>query len=182
MRFSVKANTYIFLAILLFIIPLRWTTSWLFAVAFHEFCHWLAVRLCGGEVYRLEIGLGGADMQCSNMSDGCRLFAILCGPIGGFLLAGMGRWFPRTALCSFFLSLYNLLPLLPLDGGRALHILFRENRWICVFEKIFLVLILLLGFFCTFWLKLGAWPLAFAAILYLRNRKIPCKWVAYKVQ
>lgn len=175
MRFSVKANTYIYLTILLFVIPLRWIVSWLVAVAFHEFCHWLAVRLCRGSVYCLEIGLGGATMQCSNMTNGYRLFSILCGPIGGLLLVGIGRWFPRVALCSFFLSLYNLMPLLPLDGGRALCILLKESKWFFAFQKTFVAVLLSIAIFCTFYLKLGLLPMAAVAILYLRSRKIPCK-------
>lgn len=175
MRFSVKANTYIYLTILLFLIPLRWIVSWLVAVAFHECCHWLAVRLCGGNVYRLEIGLGGANMQCDNMTDGCRLFSVLCGPFGGLLLVGIGQWFPRVALCSFFLSLYNLLPLLPLDGGRALCILLRANKSFFVFQKAFFAVLLAIAIICTFYLKLGLLPMAAVAILYLRSRKIPCK-------
>ena len=175
MRFSVKANTYIYLTILLFTIPLQWIVSWSIAVAFHECCHWIAVKICRGDVYSLEIGLGGAAMQCSNMTNGCRLFAVLCGPIGGLLLSGIGQWFPRVALCSFFLSLYNLLPLLPLDGGRALCILLRESKWFFVFQKVFLVMMLFVTVFCTFYLNLGLLPIAVVAILCLRNRKIPCK-------
>lgn len=175
MQFSVKANTYIYLTILLFLIPLRWIVSWLIAIIFHECSHWIAVRLCRGTVYSLSIGLSGADMQCSNMPNRCRMFAVLCGPIGGLLLAGLGRWFPRVALCSFLLSMYNLLPLLPLDGGRALHILFKGNKCFYTLQNIILALIILFAIVCAYTLKIGVWPLAIAAILYLRNRKIPCK-------
>ncbi len=182
MRFSVKTNTYIYLTILLFTVPLRWIISWLIAIVFHEFSHWLAVKLCGGKVYKLEIGLGGADMQCSNMPERYRFLAILCGPIGGLLLACLGRWIPRVALCSFFLSLYNLLPLLPLDGGRALCILLRGSKWFFLFQNIFLIFMILLAIFCAFYLKLGLLPVVVVAILYVKCRKIPCKEGVCKVQ
>lgn len=182
MQFSVKTNTYIFLTVLLFTIPLRWIISWLTAIIFHELCHLFAVWLCGGRVYSLTVGLGGADIQCSNMSDSCRLVSVLFGPIGGLLLACLGRWIPRIALCSFFLSLYNLLPLLPLDGGRALCIIFRESKYFFVFQKIFLTFMFFLAVICSFFFKLGLMPLAVVAIHYLKIRKIPCKEGICKVQ
>ena len=175
MQISVKANTYIYLAILLLIIPLPWVASWLIAVTFHELCHWLAVKLCRSEVYVLKIGIGGAEMQCGNMTQGCRLFSVLCGPVGGFLLVGLGRWLPKVAICSFCLSVYNFLPLLPLDGGRALCILMKDSKRFYTFEKMFLTLLVLMGIFCAFFLELGIFPLAFVIVLWLKKRKIPCK-------
>ena len=63
MEINVKTNTYIYLVLLLFLVPLPWLLAWLVAVAFHEVCHWVAVNLCGGEIYRLTVGIGGANME-----------------------------------------------------------------------------------------------------------------------
>ena len=63
MNISVKTNTYVFLTMLLFFIPVRWIISWVIAISFHELCHFLAVRLCNGKIYHLTIGLGGAEMH-----------------------------------------------------------------------------------------------------------------------
>lgn len=175
MRVSVKTNTYVFLAVLLFTIPVRWIISWVTAIAFHELCHYLAVKLCGGKVVGLTFGLGGADMQCSNMSDGCRIFSVLCGPLGGLLLACFGRWVPRISLCSFVLSLYNLIPIAPLDGGNLLCIISGQKTWFYIFEKSLLFIMFLFALYITFALKLGLLPIAIVAILYWKYRKIPCK-------
>lgn len=182
MNISVKTNTYVFLTMLLFFIPVRWIISWVIAISFHELCHFLAVRLCNGKIYHLTIGLGGAEMQCGNMSDKCLLISVLCGPIGGLLLAFLGQWIPRIALCSFVLSLYNLIPLLPLDGGRALYILSGERKWFYFFQKFILIIMFLLALFFAFSMKLGLLPIAIVAILYWKHRKIPCKEGRCRVQ
>lgn len=182
MHLFIKPNTYIFLTILLFTIPLPWISAWIIAIIFHEFCHYIAVILCGGETYSLKIGLLGAEMQCSNMSDICQVITILCGPIGGLFLTCFGHCFPRLALSSFFLSLYNLIPLLPLDGGRVLYILFEKRKWFYHFEKFLLIILFFCAVFLTFFLKLGLLPITAVAILYLKYRKIPCKEGICKVQ
>ena len=182
MHILIKPNTYIFLTILLFTIPLTWISSWIIAILFHEFCHYIAVILCRGKIHSLKIGLLGAEMQCSNMSDACQVIVVLGGPIGGLFLACLGRYCPRIALCSFFLSIYNLIPLLPLDGGRVLYILFGNRKWFYYFEKNILVILFLCAIFSLFFLKLGLFPIAMVVILYLKYRKIPCKEGVCKVQ
>lgn len=173
-QISVKANTYIYLVLLLLLLPLPWLTAWLTAIVFHEFSHWAAVRCCGGDVYRLTVGIGGANMECSNLSEGRRLIAILSGPVFGFAPVLLGRWIPRTAVCSWVLSVYNLLPMLPLDGGRALRILL-NRRICCVIENVFLVLLTISAVYIAFSLRLGIVPLAVVVGLWLKNRKKPCK-------
>lgn len=181
MRITIKPNTYLYLVLLLFLIPLPWLCAWLLAMCMHELCHWLAVKLCGGRIYSLSIGIGGAQMTGSVLSHGKRLFAILSGPVGGILPVFLGRWFPRLALCCWILSVYNLLPLTPLDGGRALQILFQE-RTFRIIERAFLLVSFFLGLYCLLCLHLGWLPLLLVAGLFLRNGKRPCKERIFKVQ
>lgn len=182
MRVNVKPNTYIYLVLLLFLVPIKWLAAWLLAVGFHELCHWVAVKLCGGEVYVLTVGIGGANMECSPLSNGKRLFAVLSGPIGGFALVLLGRWFPRTALCSWLLSVYNLLPLLPLDGGRALEILLGQRPAFAFIEKLILILMSMAALYGVIVLHFGVLPLTIMAGLWLKHRKSPCKPRACRVQ
>ncbi len=175
MHFTIKSTTYIYLAILLFLVPLPWFSAWLIAVVFHEFCHWSAVRLCGGEVFQLTVGLGSANMDCSVLPDGKRLVCVLSGPVGGFLLLFLGRWLPRVAICSWILSVYNLLPLLPLDGGRALRILIRQDVVFCRTQKLLLALMTIAAAYFMFSLHFGTLPLVIVGVLWHKNRKRPCK-------
>lgn len=179
-KLHIRPSTYIYIVLLLLLIPFRWVLAWIFAAGFHELCHWLAVKLCGGEVCRITVGLGGAEMECSPMSGKKSLFAVLSGPAGGLFLLLFARWIPRTALFSLFLSVYNLLPLLPLDGGRALAILVGARAY--KVQKLFLLVLSVGAVYATAVLGLGLLPVAIIIILWLKCRNNPCKPGACKVQ
>ena len=179
-KIHIKAVTYIYIVMLLFLVPLKWLFAWLFAAGFHEVCHWIAVKLCGGEIYSITIGLSGAKMECGPMTKMKRLFAVLLGPFGGLFLVLFARWIPRVALCSWFLSLFNLLPLLQLDGGRALEILLGEKA--LILQKIFLIVLSVVAIYVSVILRLGLLPLGIIVVLWLKSRNSPCKPGSCKVQ
>ena len=181
-RLLIKPNTYVYLTLLFLIIPARWVFSWMIAIVFHEMCHILAVRACNGSIYNIQVGVGGAEIQCELLSKSCELFALLCGPIGGLILVCLGKWCPRIALCSFLLSVYNLLPLLPLDGGRVIRILLKSDKIFNILQNIILIFIMLFASYMTFFLHLGAFPLLVVLGIYIRNRNCPCKESFCRVQ
>lgn len=179
-KINVRPSTYIYLVILLFLVPIKWILAWMFAAGFHEICHLVAVKLSGGEIHRVIIGLSGAKIECSSLSKMKGLFAVLSGPIGGLLPLLFARWFPRTALCCWLLSVYNLLPLLHLDGGRAIEILLGSKA--AVIQRIFLILLSFGAMYISFVLHFGLLPLGIIAILWLKNRNTPCKQSTCKLQ
>ncbi len=179
---TVDTNTYLYLVLLLLIVPIPWLLAWISAVLVHELCHCAAVGMCGGKIYAISIGIGGVSMESSPLSEPKRLTTVLAGPLGGFLPVLLGRWFPRFALCSAALSAYNLLPLLPLDGGQILQILMKNRKLFSVSQKIVLLLICILSLYAAFYLKIGILPLAIMGMLWLKNRKIPCNDNICRVQ
>lgn len=179
-KINIKPNTYIYLVLLLFLVPLRWLLAWVFAAVIHEMCHYFAVRLCGGEIYRITIGLGGAEMQCSPMSRRKCFFAVLAGPLGGMIPVLFAQWMPYVALCCCALSAYNLLPLLHLDGGRAVEIIFGQRA--VHIQRSFLILLTVCTVYSSFVMRLGLLPLVATVLLWLKNRNNPCKPGCCKVQ
>lgn len=170
-------------AVLLLTLPLKWLLAAVLAAAFHEFCHFLAIRLLGGQVYGIKLSIGGAAMETGVMSPGREMLCALAGPTGSLLLVCLFRWLPRTALCAFFHAAYNLLPIYPLDGGRALECIARllAGKWaerICRWVEWGAIgAISALAVWACFWLHMGILPLLFAAFLIIKAlaRKIPCK-------
>lgn len=182
MRLTIENTTYIYLIILLFFVPLPWLTAWLVAVSVHELSHIAAVYLCGEKVNRLKISVGGIHMSSGPMSDVRRIICTLSGPIGGFLPVILCKTFPRVAICAWVLSAYNLLPILPLDGGHILLILMRDNIWFHRVQCFFVVSLVFLSVYAFAFLKIGLLPLMITVILLLKHRKTPCKKASRRVQ
>lgn len=174
-RISVTPGLYFFLALLILLVPLRWLLAAVVSVAVHEFCHIAMIRAFGVPIHSVQIGVSGAMIQTQGMPLWQELVCTLVGPFGGLLLLPLAGWFPATALCAGFHTLYNLLPVYPQDGGRALRCgarLLLPERWanrICQsVEFICLAGVGILGVYGTFVLKVGILPLVFS-FLFLRR-------------
>ncbi len=169
------------LALAVLILPLQWVGAMVFAAFFHELGHYLAIWCCGGRFEKLTVGLGGAVMSVRGMRIKQELLCTLAGPAFGVLLFLFVRWIPRIALCAGFQTLFNLLPIYPLDGGRILRCMLQTRlpeekvmRMTAVFEKWFMALSFLLGAYGCFALHLGLVPLLIPLLL-MRFAKKSCK-------
>ena len=180
-------SLYILLAFTVLILPIRWVGAWVVAAFFHELCHYTVLRLFRCKVYSVQVRAFGTVMQTEPLRSLVEILSSLAGPLGGFLLLLFARHFPAVAICGLFHSFYNLIPLFPLDGGRAVCALIRKifpsqlgDRIIIVIENIVAIIFIIIGIYGTFFLKLGPIPLALSAILLLQNkkRKTTCKAIA----
>lgn len=175
-QISIKPELMLLLALVLLLLPIGWVLAWFGAVAFHEAFHYLALRLSGSKIFSIQLCASGAVMNTEPLNRGREFICTLAGPVGGLLLLLLSRWFPRVAICGLFQSLYNLLPIFPLDGGRAMRCVLGER--ICqIVEWCVLVFIVLFAIYAAIFLKLGMLPLLFAGILFFKSGKvkIPCK-------
>lgn len=178
-------------AMMLLILPFRWLLAALLAAGFHELCHYAALRCCRVKIYGFRIGSAGAVLDAAPLSAGRELICLLAGPLGGLLLLFFIRWIPRIAICACCHSLYNLLPMEPLDGGRALRCGVRlalapeRAEAICsMTQKVCLMSICILSLYACFVWGLGLLPVLAAGFLVIRQRdgKIPCKLCRLGVQ
>ena len=146
--------------------------GWLFSIGFvlllllHELGHVFQLRREGIKASApMFIPFLGAEISAKSMGDdaGAEARVGLAGPILGSIatLVPLGIWlatgshfWQALAFIGFFLNLFNLLPILPLDGGRAMAAL---SPWVWLvglagliamvffFPSPILILILLLG-------------------------------------
>ena len=167
---------YLYFACLILILPLRWLLGWVFALAVHELGHWLAVVICGGKVVSLSAVPGGLDMVATPMTSGQRFICIIFGPLIGVVPVLLRGWFPELAVFSLLLTVYNLIPVRPLDGGRLLELLLgKYKKLYFALERLILGAIFAFCIGLSVFHKLGLLPVAVAAELVLKNRKIACK-------
>lgn len=188
---AVSGGFCILLALMVLILPFKWLLAALLAAAVHELFHIAAVKLLGGHIRGIRIGSDGARIEAAPMGHAAQLFCVLAGPIGSLSLLLFAKWIPRTAVCAVIQSAYNLLPLMNLDGGRALHCLiaalFSEStadKACKHIQRICAALMVLLGLYAALRLCIGWLPLLAAVWIAVRAGviKIPCKSAVPGVQ
>jgi len=188
---SVSGGACVLFALMLLVLPLQWLLAAVLAALFHESCHALAVLLFGGRIRSLHITAGGAKMVAAQVAAGGEWICALAGPVGGLSLLLFARWIPRVALCAAMQSLWNLLPIDPLDGGRVLRCwterMLPANRadGLCKSVAAFCSALLVgLGIYGSLFLHLGLLPLlpGVFSLLGTKSGKTPCKQGPKQVQ
>ena len=177
-----QVNFLVITSLSLLTLPIRWTIAWTIAIFFHELCHYIALHICKVPVFRIRVGAFGIDIQTGSMTKGQEIISALAGPLGSFLLLLLVRVFPYVSLCACGQLLFNLIPIYPLDGGRALTgicvLLFGEHKgfWICKVISVFFVTFLFcVSLISSFYYNLGIAPILISLLIVARALKIPCK-------
>ena len=181
-RVKISPTAYIWGALLVYLLPVKWLVAALTAALVHELSHIAALRLLGVRIRQIRITALGAVIETGPVSHGKELICALAGPVGSFLILLGYRILPEIALCALVQGGFNLLPVYPLDGGRAVRSLIyrvskypeRSAKWA---ERAILGLIVLL--MVTMLPRIFSGNIPWLLILLVGVcevlRKIPCK-------
>ena len=178
----IEPGVFFLCAFLLLMLPLKWVLGAILAALIHELCHLVAVQLMGGKISRICVGSGGTRIDGDLSDNKKELLAILAGPAGSLFLAFLFRSIPELAVCGGIQGLYNLLPVWPLDGGRAVSLMWPE--YAVRVETVTYALLFLGGVYAFLRWKTGFWILLTMLVLASGqiSRKIPCKQGHFGVQ
>ena len=126
-RLAVTPGFLLLLAVLFYVDRGIGILPWaLIGCVIHEAGHTVAGVAFGGRIRRLELSAVGAELQFDYprvLSYWEENLIALAGPAANLLagvLAMVWQWNLLAILC-FGIGGFNLLPLMPLDGGRVLH-------------------------------------------------------------
>lgn len=182
-KFHIEYSWYLLAAAWLLILPLRWGIAAMTAAWVHEFCHYAAIRLTGGQVLKITLKGGGAVMETTPADPAAEALRAIAGPAGSFAMAALIRWFPEAVLWGLVQGVYNLLPVYPLDGGRVMRCLFPGKVCDAV-ERITVFLLIALGTIGAVIWDLGVLPVLVFFLMAgkWKQRKIPCKETKLGVQ
>ncbi len=189
LRIQISPIFCIYLCIVLLLFPIKRVISWIIAAAFHELCHAIVIKSCGLQIDRVQLHIGGATIHTQISSSKKELICAIAGPIGSALLLLFIRVWPELSFCGLVQCVFNLLPIYPLDGGRALRCLVElivgkqqldiVMLWV---DRITLSIISILSVYVSLQYEIGLLPIIVTTTLILKRRNIACKPPHQRVQ
>jgi len=187
---QVHFSVFFLTALLLLILPLDWLLAAAAASIFHELCHVLMLYLLKGRILRIQVQAGGCIIESGRVGEWQQFASIVAGPLGSLSLLLLCRAFPKVAICGILQGLFNLLPVLPLDGGRLLRLLLyrlcpeHADRVLAFVAIGSCISVTALAIWLMTATSAGFWPFFPAVFWNLRAlpRKIPCKLSEIGVQ
>ena len=117
-RVEISGDFCILWAFLIMVLPPRLLLASAVSAMLHEAFHAVAVWFTGGSVRGVRLEAGGIVMDVAEMDGVRELFCASAGPVGSLLLACAP--YPLLSLCGLVQGLFNLIPVMPLDGGRMM--------------------------------------------------------------
>ena len=172
---------------LLLLVPFPWFCAVMIAALVHESAHLICVTALGGRVQKISFEIPGAVISAFAPDHLAHCISIAAGPVFSLSLTLWRNIYPELAFCGLVQGLYNMLPVLPLDGGR-LAVLFLDRyipekagllmEIICHICQILILGIIIFTAIQQHW---QYFPVELL-LLFSLMRKSPCKDAGIKVQ
>ena len=118
-RIRVEGGAWIVLGLAVLLLPLRVLLGIVLAAAVHEIGHLTAMYFLDVPVLGIILHPGGARIKAGPMEPGEEILCALAGPVAGAVTIFAWKWFPELAVAGLVQTVFNLIPIYPLDGGRV---------------------------------------------------------------
>lgn len=183
-KLSVLPGTWLLFSFCMLFIPFSWLMAWLLAATIHELSHIAVLRFYKARIYRIQIGILGAQIQTEPLNRKIEFLSACAGPLIGVILSSLGRWVPRIAICALFQTVCNLIPYNNQDGVRILRCLLRLGLNAMQCDQVLNIISLfcrIVGFLAVIWIgsclckEIAFYILVFYIIRLIAGAKIPCK-------
>ena len=174
MRLEVTAGAAVFYPLVYYLDDTGALAAAAPAVLFHELGHLIAAKACGAGVHTIRLEIPGLCMETDCLRDpGRELFCLAAGPAAGLgwaLLAWMLNRFSvsRHVLAALIVNGFNLLPALPLDGGRLFQRLSGSDKAARISTGV------CAGIFLFAAVRWRIWPCVLPVILFCRELLTAC--------
>lgn len=123
MRLDIRAGFWLFVIVCCLALTEQALIAIFAAMVLHEAGHLLVARVFGGHIGSVRLRFADARIELTGLGYRAEMWTALAGPVAN--LAGFCLFSQSFSMCSLFcllLAAYNLLPIWPLDGGRALRL------------------------------------------------------------
>ncbi len=133
-RFDISAGAILLFALIYFFDGNGVVSALVPAALAHEAGHILALRACKRRLTRVFVSPTGAELDYApRLEGGRRILCLIAGPLAGlaYTVAACtlgGTFLDLSGTVSFVLSVFNLLPILPLDGGQVIGAILPERN------------------------------------------------------
>ena len=118
-RVRVEGGAWIVLGLAVLLLPLRVLLGVVLAAAVHEIGHLTAMYFLGVPVLGIVFRPSGARIEAGPMEPGVEVICALAGPVAGAVTIFAWKWFPELAVAGLVQTVFNLIPIYPLDGGQV---------------------------------------------------------------
>ena len=123
-RITTEPLFYLYIALFILLLPIRWFIAWALAVILHEFGHWIFVRFYGNNVYAIRLKASGVEMVTDDLLPVQECLCAFAGPLASLLGALFIRRYPVFGAWCIIQFCYNMIPISQSDGSRVVRCVF----------------------------------------------------------